>query len=70
LIGNSILPRIFGPSNFSALIFSIVGPASAAGSCTGAAAGAGVSTFVAGVATTAAGLAVSSTGAGAGASVF
>ena len=45
LIGNSIFPKIFGPSNLSALIFSMVGATSSsatfgAGAATGSATGA------------------------------
>lgn len=50
LIGNSIFPKIFGPSNFSALIFSIAGGASSATGATGATAsttGEGFSTGIA-----------------------
>jgi hypothetical protein len=39
LTGNSIFPRIFGPSNFSALIFSMVGPVSSSQQAAGNGAG-------------------------------
>ena len=48
LIGNSIFPKILGPSNFSALIFSMVGATSSIGA---AGAGAGAATTGSGTTT-------------------